>query len=108
MEKHRMKDGSAALKEKPQLDDDELRGMIEERLDDDPGFRLRSGRRTRFEVEVDDGEVILRGVVRTALERRKADIIARALGATTVDNRLGIEENDAPRTPRRRSPQPRG
>jgi hypothetical protein len=40
-------------------------------------------------------EVTLRGVVRTPLDRRKADIIARALGATTVDNRLGVEEATA-------------
>ena len=92
-----MTEGFAATREKSLLDDDDLQHLIEERLDDDPTFHLGSGRRARFEVDVDDGAVTLRGVVRTALDRRKADIVARALGASTVDNRLrtDIEESMA-------------
>ena len=96
-----MTEGFAATLEKSLLDEDDLQHLIEERLDDDPTFHLGSGRRARFEVDVDDGAVTLRGVVRTALDRRKADIVARALGASTVDNRLRIEEEGAQPGPRR-------
>ncbi len=102
-----MNDGIAAPNEKPPMDDDKLEELIVERLDDDPAFHQGSGRRARVEVEVDGGEVTLTGVVRTALDRRKADIVARALGAAAVDNRLRVEteEEDGPRTPRpRRAP----
>ena len=95
-----MNDGFARQREKQNLDDDELRELIEEGLDDDPVFHV-GGRRARLEVDVDDGVATLRGVVRRALDRRKADIVARALGATTVDNRLRIEEEDPQRKPRR-------
>jgi osmotically-inducible protein OsmY len=98
-----MNQGSTAPREKPLLDDDDLRELIERRLEEDPVFHLGSGRRVRFEVEVDDGEVTLRGVVRTPLDRRKADILARALGGTTVDNRLRIEEKTAALVPERKS-----
>jgi osmotically-inducible protein OsmY len=101
-----MNKGPAVARETVPIDDDELQAAIEERLDDDPAFQPGSGRRARVEVDVDDGAVTLRGVVRTALDRRKADIVARALGATTVDNRLRIEE-EARRTPPRASAQPR-
>jgi len=101
-----MNDGSVAPREKLHLDDDKLQELIEERLDDDPAFHLGRGRRARFEVDVDDGAATLRGVVRGALDRRRADIVARALGATTVDNRLRIEEEDAQRRPRRGSTPP--
>lgn len=87
-----MFDGFAAQKERPVLDDEELEHVIRNKLDDDPIFYLSNGRRARFEVEVDDGEATIRGVVRTALDRRKADIIARALGAATVHNNLLVEE----------------
>jgi len=81
-------------KEKPPLDDEGLQELIEERLDADPVFHIGRDRRVCVEVEVYDGEVTLHGVVRTALDRRKADILARALGATTVDNRLRVEPED--------------
>ncbi len=98
-----MNHGSTAPREKPLLEDDDLQELIVRRLEEDPVFHLGSGRRVRFEVEIDDGEVTLRGVVRTPLDRRKADILARALGATTVDNRLRIEEKAAARLPWRRN-----
>jgi hypothetical protein len=97
-EEHRMGHESTAPSGKPMLDDDDLQDLILERLHRDPVFHLGSGHRARVEVEVDAGEVTLRGIVRTPLDRRKADIIARALGATTVDNRLGVEEEHARRT----------
>ena len=92
--------------EKELLDDDELQELIAERLDEDPVFLLTSGRRARFTVEVDGGIATLRGLVRTSLDRRRADILARALGATTVDNRLKVEDVDGVEVrpaPRRRS-----
>lgn len=101
-----MNDGSARTREKLHLDDDELQELIEEHLDDDPVFRLGGRGRARLEVDVDDGVATLRGVVRRALDRRKADIVARALGATTVDNRLRIEEEDPQRRPRRENAPP--
>lgn len=90
-------------KEKPPLDDDDLQELITDRLDADPVFHFGRDRRTRVEVEVDDGEVTLHGVVRTALDRRKADILARALGATTVDNQLRIEPEEPAAASRRTS-----
>ncbi len=82
------------------LDDDDLQQAIVERLEDDPAYL--SGRRLRVTVEVDAGEVTVRGSVRTALERRKVDIVARAIGAATVNNEIVIEEHAAPRKRNRR------
>ncbi len=98
-----MLDGLA--RERALLDEDELQQLISDAIDDDPVFHLSNGRRAAIAVEVDDGEVTLRGMVRTALDRRKADIMARALGASTVDNQLAVEDRDAPRRPRRRTRQ---
>ena len=97
-----MNQRSLERREKPPLDDEDLQELIEERLEADPVFHLGRDRRVRVEVEVNDGEVILHGVVRTALDRRRADILARALGATTVDNRLLIEPDEPVATPSRR------
>lgn len=84
------------------LDDDELQQAIVDRLEDDPAFH--NGRRLRVTVEVDDGEVTVRGSVRTFLERRKVDIVARALGASTVDNQIVVEAQAAEqRKPMRRA-----
>jgi len=81
------------------LDDDELQQLITEKIDEDPTFWTGSGRRrVSIVVEVDDGFVTLSGLVRTASDSRRADILARALGAAGVDNRLrvieGATEND--------------
>lgn len=81
-------------KERRLLDDDDLQELIVEGLEADPAFHLGPHGRASVEVEVDDREVTLRGVVRTALDRRKADILARALGAATVDNQLRVEPED--------------
>jgi osmotically-inducible protein OsmY len=83
------------------LDDDELQQAIVDKLQDDPAYL--NGRRMRVTVEVDDGEVTVRGSVRTALERRKVDIVARALGASTVTNEIVAEENAATSTTPRRT-----
>ena len=90
-----MFDRFAAVREKNVLDDDELQETIADRIDDDTAFHLNNGRRARITVEVADGAATLRGTVRTALDRRRADILARALGATTVNNRLRVEDMDA-------------
>ena len=64
------------------MEDEELQQLITERIEEDPVFWTGSGRRrTYVTVEVEDGHVILSGVVRSALDRRRADILARALGA---------------------------
>ena len=74
------------------LDDDELETLITDKLDSDPSFwESRKSRRTMIVVEVDGGYVTLNGVVKSQVERRKADILARALGALGVDNRLRLE-----------------
>lgn len=80
------------------LHDEELQQLITERMDEDPTFWSGSGKtRTGVTVEVVDGEVILTGVVKTAADRRRADLLARSLGAAGVDNRLRVQEE----TPRR-------
>ena len=98
-----MFDPLVAQREKPELDDDELQDLIVERVEEDPVFHLHNGRRAKIAVEVDGGIATLRGTVRTALDRRRADILARALGAATVDNRLKVEDEEAsePRARRR-------
>ena len=76
------------------LEDEELQQLITERIEEDPVFWTGSGRRrTYVTVEVEDGHVVLSGVVRSPLDRRRADILARALGAASVDNRLGVAED---------------
>jgi osmotically-inducible protein OsmY len=97
-----MFDPLVATREKPDLDDDELQDLIAEKVEEDPVFHLRNGRRAKIAVEVDGGIATLRGVVRTALDRRRADILARALGAATVDNRLNVEEAEEAAEPRAR------
>ena len=47
-------------------------------------------------VQVSDGEVTLTGLVRTAADRRRADLLARAMGAAGVDNQLRIADDSAP------------
>jgi osmotically-inducible protein OsmY len=82
------------------IDDDALETLITDRIDGDPAFwDSRKSRKTMIVVEVDGGHVTLTGVVKSPLERRRADILARALGAQGVDNRLRLE-TDA------REPQP--
>ncbi len=84
------------------LEDDELQHVISEMIDEDPTFWTGSGKaRTVINVTVDDGHVTLAGLVRTATDRRRADIIARALGASGVDNRLRVADS-APDDGRRR------
>jgi osmotically-inducible protein OsmY len=84
------------------LEDDELQLVITEQIEEDPSFWTGSGKnRTVINVEVNDGHVTLRGVVRSPVERRRADILARALGAAGVDNQLRIAD-DASGDKRRR------
>jgi osmotically-inducible protein OsmY len=86
------------------LEDEELQQLITDRIEEDPVFWTGSGRRrTYVTVEVEDGHVMLTGVVRSALDRRRADILARALGAISVDNRLGIAEDTAGKDKSKRS-----
>jgi osmotically-inducible protein OsmY len=84
------------------LDDDQLQQLITDRMEEDPSLWTGSGRnRTVINVQVDDGDVMLTGTVRTALDRRRAELLARALGATTVENRLRVaDEHPAPKSRR--------
>jgi osmotically-inducible protein OsmY len=84
------------------LEDDELQQLITERLDEDASFWTGTGRnRTAIFVEVSDGHVTLTGLVRSATDRRRADLLARSLGAAGVDNRLEVV-SEAPGPKRRR------
>lgn len=86
------------------MDDDELQQLITDRIDEDAAFWAGGARRrTSITVEVDEGHVTLTGVVRTPSDRRRADILARALGAVSVDNRLQVAESKTSEEPRRRS-----
>ena len=84
------------------LDDDELQLVITEQIEEDPSFWTGSGKnRTIINVEVNDGHATLRGVVRTTQDRRRADLLARALGASGVDNRLSVSDENRTPKPRR-------
>ena len=73
-------------------DDEALRRLITDRIDNDSTFWIGRGkRRTMIVVDVEDGYVTLTGIVRSPADRRRADILARALGALGVDNRLRLE-----------------
>ncbi len=86
------------------MDDEELQQLITERIEEDPVFWTGSGRRrTYVTVEVEDGHVMLSGVVRSPLDRRRADILARALGAASVDNRLGVADEAGAKEKSKRS-----
>ena len=79
-------------------DDEALYRLITDGIHNDPVFWTgRGSRKTMIVVEVGEGYVTLNGIVRTALERRRADIIARALGAVGVDNRLQLDNDLAGR-----------
>ena len=74
------------------IDDDDLETLITDKLDSDPVFwESRKSRKTMIVVEVDGGYATLNGIVKSQVERRRADILARALGALGVDNRLRLE-----------------
>ena len=86
------------------LEDEDLQQLITERIEEDPVFWTGSGRRrTYVTVEVEDGHVMLTGVVRSSLDRRRADILARALGAVSVDNRLTVADDTAGKEKAKRS-----
>ena len=75
------------------LEDDELQQLITNRIEEDSAFWTGAGaKRTVITVTVDDAEVTLTGSVRTASERRRADLLARAMGAVTVYNHLAIAD----------------
>ena len=76
------------------LHDDELQHLILERIEEDGSFAVAAGRgRTIINVHVSDGEVTLTGVVRSAADRRRADLLARAMGAASVDNQLRVADD---------------
>jgi osmotically-inducible protein OsmY len=73
------------------IDDDRLQRVIAERMESDPAFWLGRARKTMIAVDVEDGYATLSGIVRSPSDRRRADILARALGALGVDNRIQLE-----------------
>ena len=73
------------------IDDDQLQRLILDRIDNDPAFWVRRAKKTMITVDVEDGFATLSGFVRSASDRRRADILARALGAVGVDNRIQVE-----------------
>lgn len=76
------------------IDDEELLQRIVDRIDSDPAFWSDGGKRKAkpmIAVDVDEGYVTLSGTVRSRSEKRRADILARALGARGVENRLQLE-----------------
>ena len=76
------------------LHDDELQHLILERIEEDGSFAVAAWRgRTVINVHVSDGEVTLTGLVRTAADRRRADLLARAMGAASVENQLRVAED---------------
>jgi osmotically-inducible protein OsmY len=85
------------------LHDDELQHLILERIEEDGSFAVAAGRgRTVINVQVTEGEVTLTGLVRSAADRRRADLLARAMGAASVDNQLRIADENTP-APRSRN-----
>ena len=59
------------------LEDEELQQLITERIEEDPVFWTGSGRRrTYVTVEVEDGHVVLSGLVRSPLDRRSRQLVA--------------------------------
>jgi osmotically-inducible protein OsmY len=84
------------------LEDEDLQHLIAERLDEDPAFWTGTGKnRLEIAVEVSDGHVTLKGIVRSPLDRRRADLLVRTLGASGVDNRLSVSDAARPAKPRR-------
>jgi osmotically-inducible protein OsmY len=84
------------------LEDEDLQQLILERLDEDPAFWTGNGKnRLEIAVEVSDGHVTLKGFVRTLADRRRADLLVRALGAAGVDNKLSLSDTARPAKPRR-------
>jgi osmotically-inducible protein OsmY len=79
------------------LGDDELQQRIADHIETDQSFwsgGVKRMARPVIEVDAVGGIVTLTGVVRTRSDRRRADLIARALGARSVDNRLHIQGED--------------
>jgi osmotically-inducible protein OsmY len=72
------------------MDDETLHQVIKEVIYTDAVFNSGPGRKGTIVIEVHDGVVTLTGVVRNLLEKRRADIIARGLGALGVDNQLEV------------------
>jgi osmotically-inducible protein OsmY len=80
-------------------DDETLHRLISEVIDNDAVFWTgRGSRKTMIVVDVEEGYVTLNGIVRTVEEKRRADVIARALGAAGVDNRLQLDSDVADRS----------
>ncbi len=68
------------------LNDGQLEELIAESIGSHPMFWG-----ALILVEVEDGYASLTGIVRTEVDRRRADLLARAHGARGVNNRLRLE-----------------
>lgn len=69
-------------------DDDQLEQLIAESIGTHPLFWG-----ALMVIEVKHGYATLTGIVRTELDRQRADLLARAHGALGVDNRLRLESD---------------
>jgi osmotically-inducible protein OsmY len=68
--------------------DDELEQLIAESIGSHPAFWG-----ALIVIEVEHGYATLTGIVRSELDRRRAELLARAQGAHGVDNRLRLESD---------------
>ena len=75
------------------LDDEQLEDAIAEALEEDPGLLG-----ALILIDVERGYATLAGIVRTDMNRRRAGLLARALGALGVNNQLRLESDIRQRT----------
>ena len=70
-----------------QLDDDDIRGLVRQRLDEDADFDVAS-----VDVAVHDGHVTVEGRVGTEGERQHVEQVLSALGVVEFDNHVVVDE----------------
>lgn len=70
------------------VNDDELEQLIAESIGNHPRFWG-----ALIMIEVEHGYATLTGIVQTEMDRRRADLLARAHGALGVNNRLRLESD---------------
>lgn len=70
-----------------QLEDDDIRGLVRQRLDEDADFNVDS-----VEVAVSGGHVTVTGRVGTEGERQHVEQVLTALGVVNFDNDVVVDE----------------
>jgi hypothetical protein len=71
-----------------QMDDDDIRGLVRQRLEDDADFDVDA-----VTVSVDDGHIAVEGRVGTEGERQHVGQVLTGLGAVEFDNNVVVDEN---------------